>query len=172
MRGCLPGQGQGDGGELGLMESHDHADVKIHPPIMTALHLAAAVLLSRLFPFPATTPGWMIWLGILFVLAGLALAFAAVNQFRAAGATLDPHGSVSAIVNAGPYRFSRNPIYLSFALTLIGLPLALGTYWGILLTPVFTLLMNHLVIRHEEAYLEKKFGDVYTGYRSRVRRWL
>jgi protein-S-isoprenylcysteine O-methyltransferase Ste14 len=112
-------------------------------------------------------------------LAGLGLAFvgflfgvAALLAFRKARTTLDPHGRVAAIVTAGVYRFTRNPIYLGFACMLIGIPLNLGSYWGVVLTPVFILSMNRLVIEREEAYLEKKFGDVYTGYKSRVRRWV
>jgi protein-S-isoprenylcysteine O-methyltransferase Ste14 len=61
---------------------------------------------------------------------------------------------------------------LGFVCTLIGIPLALGTYWGAVLSPVLIPLMNNLVIGHEEAYLEKKFGSVYTNYKSRVRRWV
>jgi protein-S-isoprenylcysteine O-methyltransferase Ste14 len=55
---------------------------------------------------------------------------------------------------------------------LIGLPQALGNYWGVVLSPLLMLLLFRLVIKHEEAYLEKKFKDVYTSYKSRVRRWL
>ena len=150
----------------------DHAQVKIHPPVLTLIHVAAAFLLNWLIPFPATLP--QIWksLGVVLVLAGLALAFMAVRQFSVAHTTLDPHGSVKTIVTSGVYRFSRNPIYLGFVCALIGLPLALGTYWGAALSPLLAMGLNALVIRHEEAYLEKKFGDEYAGYRSRVRRWL
>ncbi|MCC6568788.1 MAG: isoprenylcysteine carboxylmethyltransferase family protein [Anaerolineales bacterium] len=70
------------------------------------------------------------------------------------------------------YRFTRNPIYLGMAFMLIGFPLAFGNVWGIPLVAAFIPLMNNLVIRHEEAYLEKKFGEACTGYKSRVRRWL
>lgn len=112
------------------------------------------------------------WLGYGIVLVGLGFAFSAMNRFRKAHTTLDPHGSVSTIVTDGPYHFSRNPIYIGLLCTLIGLPLVMGTYWGAVLSPVFILAMNQLVIKYEEAYLEEKFGDVYTSYKSHVRRWL
>ena len=150
----------------------DHADVKIHPPVLTLIHVAAAILLNRLFPFPAGLPQMVEMLGVMLVLAGLGLAFMAVRQFGAAHTTLDPHGSVKTIVTSGPYRLSRNPIYVGFVCTLIGLPLALGTYWGAVLSPLLVLGLNSLVIQHEEAYLEKKFGEAYAGYKSRVRRWV
>ena len=86
--------------------------------------------------------------------------------------TLDPHGSVSEIVTGGVFGISRNPIYLGFVCLLIGFPFIFGIYWGLILSPLFIILMNTLVIQHEEAYLEKKFGDGYARYKSRVRRWL
>jgi len=150
----------------------DHADVKIAPPVLMLLHIIAAFILDWLIPFPIVMPQLMKWFGILLVLAGLALGFTAVRQLTRANTTLDPYHSVTAIVTDGPYRFTRNPIYLGFVCMLIGIPLAFGTYWGALLSPIFILLMNNLVIQHEEAYLEKKFGSVYANFKSRVRRWV
>ena len=150
----------------------DHADVKIHPPILLLLHFLAAYFLNRFFPLPFDFPNVLTWAGYLLVLIGLVLPFRAVSQFMQAKTTVDPHGSVTAIVTSGPYRFSRNPIYLGFVCLLIGFLFIFRSYWGLILSPVFIVLMNILVIRHEEAYLEKKFGEQYTSYKSRVRRWL
>ncbi|MGZ9220610.1 MAG: methyltransferase family protein [Anaerolineales bacterium] len=150
----------------------DHANVKIHPPILLLLHLFAAVLLNWLFPLSFTFPKALEWTGYILVLAGLGLAFSAVSQFMKVHTTLDPHGSVTEIVTGGPYRFSRNPIYLSFVCLLIGFLFIFRSYWGLILSPVLIMSLYQLVIKHEEAYLEKKFGDVYTSYTSRVRRWL
>lgn len=86
--------------------------------------------------------------------------------------TLDPHGSVTSVVSSGIYRFTRNPIYLGMICMLIGFPLVFGNVWGIPLVLAFIPLMNKLVIEYEEAYLTKKFGEGYTGYKRRVRRWL
>jgi protein-S-isoprenylcysteine O-methyltransferase Ste14 len=79
---------------------------------------------------------------------------------------------VAQVVTSGIYRFTRNPIYLGFLLAVIGLPLNSGFYWGIIVAPFYILLMNRLVIQHEEAYLTRKFGKAYTDYTSQVRRWL
>ena len=152
--------------------NNDHAAVKIHPPILLLLHLLAVILLNWLLPLPFSFPNILGWLGYILVLVGLGFAFNAFNRFRQAHTTLDPHGSVSAVVTSGPYRFSRNPIYLGLVCLLIGFPFIFRTYWGLVLSPVFVILMNILVIQHEEAYLEKKFGDEYTSFKSRVRRWL
>lgn len=150
----------------------DHANVKIAPPILLLIHLFAAFLLNWLLPLPFTFPRVLVWIGYALVIIGLALPFSAANQFMKAHTTLDPHSSVTQIVTSGPYRFSRNPIYLGFVCFLIGFTLIFKTYWGLILSPLFIVLMNILVIKYEEAYLEKKFGDVYTSYKSRVRRWL
>ena len=100
------------------------------------------------------------------------LGFGAFIEFQKAQTTLDPHGSTTQLVTSGIYRFSRNPIYLGLLFFVIGLPLYAGSYWGIVIAPLYIFLMNHLVIQHEEVYLEQKFGEFYTGYQSRVRRWV
>ena len=67
------------------------------------------------------------------------------------------------IVTSGPYHFSRNPIYLGFVCLLIGFLFIFRSYWGLILSPVLMVSLFQLVIKHEETYLEKKFGDVYTS---------
>jgi protein-S-isoprenylcysteine O-methyltransferase Ste14 len=76
------------------------------------------------------------------------------------------------IVESGPYRFTRNPIYLGMFLGLIGLAIAFNDLWLLVTLLPFALVIRYGVVAREEAYLERKFGDVYRGYRSRVRRWL
>jgi protein-S-isoprenylcysteine O-methyltransferase Ste14 len=150
----------------------DHARVKIHPPILLLIHIFAAFLLNWLFPLPAAFPKILVWVGYLLVVVGIGLAFSAAGRFLKARTTLDPHGSVAEIVTSGPYRFSRNPIYLGFVCLLIGFPFIFRTYWGLILSPVFMISLYQLVIKQEESYLEKKFGDSYTSYKSQVGRWL
>jgi len=155
-----------------MTEHKDHADVKIHPPVLTLLHITVAYLLAWLMPIPLVVPNILRFIGFGLVVIGIIFAGAAFYAFNKARTTLDPHGSVSTIVSDGVYRFTRNPIYLAFLFMLIGFLLYDKSYWGVLLVPVFVFAMNRLVIQHEEAYLEKKFGDVYNSYKSRVRRWL
>ena len=155
-----------------MNEHNDYANVKIHPPVLLLLHVLGAFLLNWLLPLPFVFTKPLEWAGYVLVFTGLGVAFSAIGQFGKMHTTLDPHGPVSAIITSGPYRFSRNPIYLGFVCTLIGLPLALGNYWGAALSPLLVILMAQLVIKHEEAYLEEKFQEVYTSYKSRVRRWL
>jgi protein-S-isoprenylcysteine O-methyltransferase Ste14 len=76
------------------------------------------------------------------------------------------------IVDAGPYRFTRNPIYLGMIVGLVGLAIAFDSLWLLVAVMPFALVIRYGVVAREEAYLERKFGDVYGPYRSRVRRWL
>ncbi|MBL8099911.1 MAG: isoprenylcysteine carboxylmethyltransferase family protein [Anaerolineales bacterium] len=155
-----------------MSEHKDHADVKIHPPVLTLIFLVIAYLAKRFIPLPFDVPAWLQTFGFILVVSGFLLALAAIWEFMKAKTTVNPHGSVSNIISSGIFRFTRNPIYLGFVLMLIGFPLYFDTYWGIILAPVLILCFNTLVIQHEEAYLEKKFGEQYTSYKSRVRRWL
>ncbi len=152
----------------------DHPNINkiVHPPVVALLYIIAAVMLGTFVPIPLVVPGILRTIGFVLVIFGFVLGAAAFTEFRKAGTTLDPHGSVKNIVTSGIYRITRNPIYLGFLLLVIGLPLNLGHYWGFLISPFFVLTMNRLVIEHEESYLEEKFWGVYSEYKSRVRRWL
>lgn len=144
----------------------------VHPPVVALMFIVIAYVLGRLFPLPLPTPVMVRYLGLFLTFLGFLLGIGAFLEFRRARTTVDPHGSAKQVVTSGIYRFTRNPIYLGFLLMVIGLPLNSGFYWGIVMVPFYILLMNRLVIEHEEAYLEKKFGKAYTSYKAHVRRWL
>jgi protein-S-isoprenylcysteine O-methyltransferase Ste14 len=150
----------------------EHANVRIPPPVLTLLFIVAAFLLGRFVQLPFSVSRLVKYIGFALVVIGFLFGLGAAIAFRRARTTLDPYHPVASLVTSGMYRFSRNPIYLGFLLMVIGIPLNVGTYWGLVLAPIFILLCNKLVIEHEEAYLEKKFGETYTSYKSRVRRWL
>lgn len=156
------------------MTEKDHPAINryIHPPIVTLVFITIAYMLGSFVPIPFVVPGILKVVGISLTLIGFLCGLAAFIEFRKARTTLDPHGSVKQVVTSGIYRFIRNPIYLGFLLMLIGLSLNSGHYWGLILAPFFVITMNRLVIEQEESYLGKKFGDTYTSYKSRVRRWL
>jgi protein-S-isoprenylcysteine O-methyltransferase Ste14 len=149
-----------------------NTSLMVHPPIVALVFIGIAYLLGRFIPLPITVPAILRNIGLGLTLVGFLLGAGSFIEFQKAQTTLDPHGSTSQLVTSGIYRFTRNPIYLGFLFAVIGLPLYLGSYWGIVMAPVFIFLMNHLVIQHEEMYLEKKFGNVYADYTSRVRRWV
>jgi protein-S-isoprenylcysteine O-methyltransferase Ste14 len=152
----------------------DHPDIHryVHPPILALIFIALAHLFGWFIRVPFGVPDFMQNVGFGLIVVGFFLAVAAFMEFRKAHTTLDPHGSVKTLVTDGVYRFTRNPIYFGFLLMVLGFSLNAGWYSGVLVAPFFMVTMNRLVIEKEEAYLEKKFGEAYTGYRSRVRRWL
>ena len=157
-----------------MAKEQDHPDISpmIHPPIVALMFIVIAYFLGRFAPIPFAVPMILRNVGLVLTFIGFLLGIGAFTEFRKARTTLDPHGSSKQVVTSGIYRFTRNPIYVGFLLMVIGLPLNSGLYWGIVMAPLYVFMMNRLVIRHEEAYLEKKFGKTYTSYTSRVRRWL
>lgn len=112
------------------------------------------------------------WIGAALMAGALALGIWAVLSFWRAGTTADPHGDVTAFVTAGPFRFSRNPMYLTNVVFQIGAALLLDNAWILMLVPVTWLLLDRLVIAGEEHYLSSKYGQTYDEYRRKVRRWL
>lgn len=140
------------------------------PPLWLVLSLATTWLLSLLWA-PLGGAPWQ-WLGAALILAGLALAVWAAIGFRRARTTIVPREEPSALVSAGPFRFSRNPIYLANLVILSGWSLWLGTPLGLLLVWPLKVLLERRFVLPEERMLEDRLGQAYTGYRRRVRRWL
>jgi protein-S-isoprenylcysteine O-methyltransferase Ste14 len=153
-------------------QDHPNTSPIVHPPVVALLFVVIAHFFGELIPLPFLAPAVLRAVGLAMSLVGFLLGIAAFLEFRKAHTTLDPHGAARQLVTSGIYRYTRNPIYLGFLLLVMGLPLYSGLYWGILLAPLYVLLMNRLIIQHEESYLERKFGKTYTSYTSRVRRWL
>jgi protein-S-isoprenylcysteine O-methyltransferase Ste14 len=151
----------------------DTAHVIIRPPLAWGLAVIAGLTLNWLVPLPflpADLPAG--WLGaMVFVLAAALVAWAIVNMTRA-GSNVPTNRPTTTIVEAGLYRFTRNPIYLGMFLGLIGLAIAFDNLWLVMMLVPFALVIRYGVVAREEAYLERKFSDIYRGYRSRVRRWL
>ena len=151
----------------------DTAQVIIRPPLAWGLAIIAGLTLNWLVPLPflpADLPAG--WLGaMVFVLAVALVAWAIVTMTRV-GSNVPTNRPTTTIVEAGPYRFTRNPVYLGMFLGLIGLAIAFDNLWLLIMLVPFALVIRYAVVAREEAYLERKFSDIYHGYRSRVRRWL
>ena len=151
----------------------DTAQVLVRPPLAWAIGAVVGIALGWLIPLrfvPATVPA--AWLGgIVFALA-LALFAWAVTTMTRGGSNVPTSLPSKTIVASGPYRFTRNPIYLGMIVSLSGLAIAFDSGWSLAALVVFFLVIRYGVVAREEAYLERKFGDVYRGYRAQVRRWL
>lgn len=153
-------------------KDHPNINKNVHPPIVAIIFIGLAMVLQRFVPIPFQANISVRYAGLLLTFIGLMLGVGALIEFRKAQTTLDPHGTVKALVTGGIYGLTRNPIYLGFLLMVIGFPLNYDSLWGMVCALFYVITMNRLVIEREEAYLEKKFKEQYTGYKSRVRRWL
>ncbi len=150
----------------------DGPGVAFHPPFLVFALLVAGWTLRQTRPLPflpeeAARPVGGVLAGASFLL----FSWAVITMHRA-GTNLPTHLPTKALVRSGPYRFSRNPIYLSLAVGFAALAAWLNTAWYLLMDLLFVGLMSAGVIVREERYLARKFGTLYERYRSEVRRWL
>ena len=144
--------------------------VRVPPPVLVAGAIAAAWALGRTVPVPIGAP--LPALGSTVLVLALALIGWAILTLARAGTDPRPDRPDSALVEGGPFRFGRNPVYLGFVLCAAGFALRWGTLWGWLAALGTYLALDRLVVAREEAYLAARFGEAYDAYRGRVRRWL
>ncbi|HEY7407575.1 MAG TPA: isoprenylcysteine carboxylmethyltransferase family protein [Gemmatimonadaceae bacterium] len=110
--------------------------------------------------------------GWLLIALGLVILLWAMLTFLRARTAILPSRPARSIVATGPYRFTRNPMYVAMSAIYTGLALLMGVGWPLVLLPIVLLSLAALVIRREERYLGDAFGEEYAAYRARVRRWL
>jgi protein-S-isoprenylcysteine O-methyltransferase Ste14 len=132
--------------------------------VMVALHFALPLV--RIVPLP-----WDL-LGLLPAAAGVALNLIADGDFHRANTTVKPFEESAALLTDGVYRISRNPMYLGFALVLIGVAVLLGSLSPWIAVPAFVVAMDRVFIRAEERSLAQTFGPAWANYKQHVRRWL
>ena len=145
----------------------------ILPPAPYAVAVLGGWWLDRnLLPLPWDAGDLSRPLGWLLLAAGLALFAWTLWTFHCHRTTVNPYAAATTLCTGGPFRFSRNPIYLGDWLLLAGASGVLNTFWPLMFAPLIWIAIRFGVIRHEEAHLEAKFGDAYRAYKARVRRWL
>jgi protein-S-isoprenylcysteine O-methyltransferase Ste14 len=144
----------------------------VRPPVVYLGSILLGLLLHFVWPLPLVrhAVGAPIGAGMVFLAVGLFIA--AVRTFRSAGTPVPGNQPTTAIVPTGPYRFSRNPIYLAFSALQAGIALWVGSLWLLVTLIPALALMSFWVIPREERYLEARFPSEYMPYRSSVRRWL
>ena len=150
----------------------DTAGVVARPPLVFFGSLLAGLGLHQAWPLRllpgGTHPGW----GGVLIAGAIALFVLAVRELRVAGTGIQTCHPTTSLVERGPYRVSRNPIYLAFALLQLGVAVLVNSAWSLgTLIPALGV-VRYGVIAREEAYLERKFGDAYRRYARSVRRWL
>lgn len=153
-------------------EPPDHAGVAFHPPILLAVMLVAGFLAHWLIPLHFLDPALSTPIGLVITAASFALFVWAVYTMRRGNASIPTGEPTNAIVVRGPFRFSRNPIYLSMVLLQVGIGIWVNSLWFVGLAVIAAVLLWWGVISREERYLERKFGAEYLSYKGRVRRWL
>lgn len=145
---------------------------KAKPPVyvfaafvgMLMAHLLAPI--ARIIPFP-----WSL-LGAVPLLLGAVLTLHSVRRFGRNKTTAEPFGVAAALVTSGPYRFTRNPMYVGILLMLSGVACLFGTVGPWLVVPLLGVVFDVSFVRQEEKKLEAKFGDDFRRYKAKVRRWI
>jgi protein-S-isoprenylcysteine O-methyltransferase Ste14 len=143
----------------------------VRPPIVYAVAILAGLGIEAGWPTPPF-PGVVALLGVVLVLLAATLFILSIRALRAARTTFRTQQPTTTIVRTGPYRRSRNPIYLAFMLLQLGIGLWRNSVWVIGLLVPALLLVSYGTIAREERYLEQKFGDEYRRYKADVPRWL
>jgi protein-S-isoprenylcysteine O-methyltransferase Ste14 len=153
-------------------DSPDSPGVRFPPPFLYALAVIGGYLLNRRWPLPVGDDVVIKVLAWVLTFASLALAVSSIGNFRRSRTSIVPVRPATALVIAGPYRFTRNPMYVGMAALTVALALFLDTWWVIALLVPVLLVVRLFVIAPEERYLRRRFGADYVAYMRRVRRWL
>jgi len=151
--------------------STDSPGVHLPPPLFYAAAVIAGWVLDRRWPLPIDGPTGTV-LGWIFVAAWALLAGSAIGLFRRKHTSMIPIRPAATLVTSGPYRLTRNPMYLSLAILYIAVTLVLDSWWPLFLLPAVLAIVDRVVILREERYLASAFPQLYDEYRRRVRRWL
>lgn len=158
-----------------MSENRDTAGVIAPPPLLAASALAIGLILDRLLPAyllgALLSLSQRVVIGIVLMAAGGALGLAAVRAFRKVGTHVKPWKPSSALVTVEVFQWLRNPMYVGLVLLLAGFAIMIASDWTLVMTIVLALVLHVGVVRREERYLEKKFGDAYRSYKARVPRY-
>ena len=144
----------------------------VRPPLVYLISLVSGFMIHFVVPVSFLPVSLAVPLGVPLVAVAIALFSYSVARFRAAGTPVPARKPTTAIVRTGPYRFSRNPIYLAFSLFQLGIAIWVNSVWLLATLVGAVALIHTVVIPKEEQYLERKFGAQYLEYKMSVRRWL
>lgn len=146
--------------------------VRVHPPIIYAISILSGIGLQNLHALPMPFGLAQREYGMVVLLLAIGLAAWSLMQFHAAGTDVRPDKPDSTLITGGPFRYSRNPLYIVLSLVQLTAAIWLNNGWILALLPVSIVVITIYAIRREERYLEQLFGQPYRDYKSRVRRWL
>jgi protein-S-isoprenylcysteine O-methyltransferase Ste14 len=155
-----------------MATSTDKPGVAAPPPLLYGSAFVLVLVFRWFWPIPISGHAGALWLGLALLVLGVGIAAWGIRTMQAAGTNVNPGLPTTVIVASGPFRFSRNPLYLALTLLHLGLTLAFNTWWGIVVLVPVLIIMHRGVVLREERYLEQKFGESYRQYLSTVRRYL
>jgi protein-S-isoprenylcysteine O-methyltransferase Ste14 len=144
---------------------------RLLPPVYFLAAIISMAALHFLLPIVRILPAAYSSSAVV-ILVGMSLILWAVRLFVKAGTAIKPFEASTKMIVSGPYRWSRNPIYLGMVIILFGIGVGLGTLTPFAIVPLFVWLIQKNFIAHEEAMLDKSFGPAYAEYKKRIRRWL
>jgi protein-S-isoprenylcysteine O-methyltransferase Ste14 len=155
-----------------LPPEEDRPGVPIAPPLLFIIPIFASLVIEWFVPTSFVHGAFRWIIGALFFLAGIALNVGGFITQKRAGTDPIPFNPSTRIVSHGLYRFSRNPMYIGFALWTFALAILIDSAWTLIAVPIGLVLIDRMVIMREECYLERKFGEEYLSYKRGVRRWI
>jgi protein-S-isoprenylcysteine O-methyltransferase Ste14 len=152
----------------------DHPGIYVPPPIIYALTFLAAVFIQKKVPINDSLFHRQVTkiVGVGLLIIALFFLLRSLRQFVLSKNTLVTIMPTHSLQTNGIYNISRNPMYLGLAIAYLGISCLIGNWWNIILFPFLLLIIQQYMINREEKYLERRFGQVYLDYKSKVRRWL
>ena len=154
------------------MDAQTPPSPRFYPPVLLLMAVVLMVVLHYVLPVAR----WLAWpwraLGALPIAVAVLVGFWGAVQFRRHDTTIIPFEQSTALIAEGPYRYSRNPLYISMTLILVGLWILLGSLSPVVVVPLFVWWISTRFIANEERHLEAQFGRTYLEYKTKVRRWL
>jgi protein-S-isoprenylcysteine O-methyltransferase Ste14 len=150
----------------------DNPGVIAFPPCIWLVNAVISVVVHLFIRLPIMSYRTCLVCGIVFIILAPTLALSALRTMRAAGTNVDPAKPALTIVREGPFRFTRNPMYLALCLLQVGLGFFLNDWITLLFVVPLALIFHYGVILREERYLTAKFGEPYLQYKRTVRRWI
>jgi protein-S-isoprenylcysteine O-methyltransferase Ste14 len=150
----------------------DNPGVIAFPPLIWLVNAVISVLVHLVIRLPIMSYGICLVCGIVLIILAPTLALSALRTMQAAGTNVDPAKPALTIVRDGPFRFTRNPMYLALCLVQIALGFFLNDWITLLFVVPLALILHYGVVLREEKYLAAKFGELYLQYKREVRRWI
>lgn len=157
-----------------VKDTRDNPGVYVPPPLIYAAVFVAAVFLQRTFPIDNvffTMPGATI-IGFAFAAVALVLVVISLRQFFVTKNSLITIKPAHSLQTNGIYSVTRNPMYLGLANVYLAVTGFAGSWWNVILFPLLMIVVQQYIIKREERYLARRFGQAYLDYKSRVRPWL